>query len=448
MGLLKSTIADARTGKSGKTSAPEFATGTSVKTPSKTSPVHNQMHTGKTGPVPAKDISPAMHPVKPGHNDFQSKHYAPVDLSDKSELIKDKQNISFNKTVIDYQSKSKMSDHRSSPDTRHQSEHKTTLPAYETKVHKSDSLTVLPLTADNNTIFFEGSNKNTLGQGDFNDNEHLMNAEVEVIDKVTAKNIQHKESTPQDITTKQAVTQPDSIDKSLTPNSEIAAYKNTQQSVSAYPEVSTLQIKSHHTDQHPAVDEMHSSHIPPAHNQSKQPDLLDDNDGSRQSTKISKQQINPEQIDINRDDSYAHRSIISSRPDTETQENLHHQYSDASMLQAENTINEVNDKQSDVLMQMQRLKAEQAELHSELNAQPSAAAVQAQVIDNYSIANNPLRHIENNHVNSSEAPAKSAEVKIGQVDVFIEPPHRSDSRQTSVSRPSLSLASRHYLRRP
>lgn len=447
MGLLKSTISDARAGKSEKTVAPKFSSGASAKTLSKTPPINNQMQTGQTGPGPAKGISQAAHPVKPSHDDFQSKHLSQVDLSDKSKQIKDKQNIALNKTVTDNQSKHKMSDLRSPSDIRQQPEHKTTLPTYETKIHKDDSLTALPSKPGNNTIISEGSNKNTPGQDSFSDKEHLMNANVEARNKDTEKNIQQKELPQQNITIKQAVTQPDSIDKSVTSSPESTDNKKTTKSASAYPEVSNLLIKANETDQQVAADEIQSSHIPLTHKQSQQSDLLDYYDNSLHSSSNPNERINPEQINTNRDESYSHRAIEPSKPDIETQESLPLQYSEASVLQAENSINEINDQQSDVLMQMQRLKAEQAELHSELNVQPSAAAVQAQVIDNYSIVNSQLRNIANNNVTSSTEPAKSAEVKIGQVDVFIEPPHRSESRHAPASRPSLSLASRHYLRR-
>jgi hypothetical protein len=45
------------------------------------------------------------------------------------------------------------------------------------------------------------------------------------------------------------------------------------------------------------------------------------------------------------------------------------------------------------------------------------------------------------------AAPKSPEVKIGQVDVFFEAPRRGDRRGASPARPSVSLASRFYLRR-
>ena len=456
MGLLKSTISDARAGKSGKTLAPEFSSGASAKTLSKTPAMHNQMQTGQTGPGPAKGISQAMHPVKPSHDAFQSKHFSPVDLSpdnlsDKSNQI-DKKKLASNKTATVNQSKNKLSDFRSPQDIRQQSEHKTTLPTYETKINKDDLLTALPSMPDKNTIITDVSNQkipgqNTSGKDNFSDKEYLMNASVEARNKFAAKTIQQKKILSQGVTNNQSVIQPDSVDKSVASNLESPGYKKTPKAASVYPEVSNLLIKANETDQQVAADEIQSTHIPLTHKQSQQSDLLDYHDDSRHSSSSPKERINPEQINTNRDDSYSHRAIAPSKPDIETQESLPLQYSEASVLQAENSINEINDQQSDVQKQMQRFKTEQAELHSELNVQPSVAAVQAQVIDNYSIANNQLRNIANNHVNSSAAPAKSAEVKIGQVDVFIESPNRSETRHVSASRHSSSMASRYYLRR-
>ncbi|HRF06675.1 MAG TPA: hypothetical protein PLP32_19080, partial [Accumulibacter sp.] len=41
---------------------------------------------------------------------------------------------------------------------------------------------------------------------------------------------------------------------------------------------------------------------------------------------------------------------------------------------------------------------------------------------------------------------RSPEVRIGQVDVFVERPARAASPARSSARPAVSLASRHYLR--
>lgn len=48
------------------------------------------------------------------------------------------------------------------------------------------------------------------------------------------------------------------------------------------------------------------------------------------------------------------------------------------------------------------------------------------------------------YINSPAAP----EVKIGQVDVFIEAPHKAKTHKSPARRPSPSLSSRYYLRRP
>ena len=81
MGLLKSTISDARAGKSGKKVATEFPSGASTNTRSTMPPMNDQVHTGKMGTGSAKDISQSTRAVKPSHDAFQSKHFSPVDLS-------------------------------------------------------------------------------------------------------------------------------------------------------------------------------------------------------------------------------------------------------------------------------------------------------------------------------------------------------------------------------
>ncbi len=94
--------------------------------------------------------------------------------------------------------------------------------------------------------------------------------------------------------------------------------------------------------------------------------------------------------------------------------------------------------------------------------QPVKKVVQQQVLDSVREINNVTRRPEvvaRQHIDQGERrpysptliqpqPAiRQSEVKIGQVDVFIEGPQRSNGPAASSPRPTLGLASRHYLRR-
>lgn len=71
-------------------------------------------------------------------------------------------------------------------------------------------------------------------------------------------------------------------------------------------------------------------------------------------------------------------------------------------------------------------------------------SVDAQMLPNQLMSRHADRPIKKSALTDiSRAP----EVKIGQVDVFVEAAQRPHARGTSPTRPSLSLASRHYLRR-
>jgi hypothetical protein len=78
-------------------------------------------------------------------------------------------------------------------------------------------------------------------------------------------------------------------------------------------------------------------------------------------------------------------------------------------------------------------------------AQPTPA--QTQRLNNNPISDNNVRHTPKTAYGTSVTAPKAPEVRIGQIDVFIEAPHRSPNRRPSPPPASPSLASRHYLRR-
>ena len=84
---------------------------------------------------------------------------------------------------------------------------------------------------------------------------------------------------------------------------------------------------------------------------------------------------------------------------------------------------------------------------SNVAAQIKPAAAPAKVLENnFSTGNHARAGAKNIYAAPVDRP-KTPEVKIGQVDVFIEAPQRRDVSRASSLCPSPSLSSRHYLRR-
>jgi hypothetical protein len=114
-----------------------------------------------------------------------------------------------------------------------------------------------------------------------------------------------------------------------------------------------------------------------------------------------------------------------------------------------NTVDDIltNDMDLGPLSQSSVAEAGQEKVLTKVAAQAQPTSVQASVLHSNPISHNNVRHTAKAAYGASVDASKVPEVKIGQVDVFIEAPQSSDKRGTSSSRPSLSLSSRHYLRR-
>lgn len=457
MGLLKSTISDARVSKSSKTMSPVSTSDASAKTHSKTThalnPLNNQISAGKTVPAPDSHITQVTQSAKPRNDDLKSRHYSPVEILDKlnSHSHEDNQANVLNNAETDHSAKKNTANHKAASASHQQPEHKTTIATYEIRPHKVDSLSVLPSIPVNNTIINKDSNNIRCDENSFIDKKYSMNTQAENLDKVTAKYIQHKHATLQPITSKKVAAQADSKVISRADSSKKSENTITTNINPVYAESSKPPVHESLTDQQVFSDKAYSKKNSLTYKQDQQTDIQNYHDNNHlfsthSSERKITEEITAEQVN-NRQDSFSRRSIESPTSEIGTQKVIPYQEKAGSPVYVENSINEIHDQQADVLMQMKRTKAEQAELHSEINEQASTAAVWAQVIDNYSIVNNQLRNNANSTVNVSTAPARQAEVKIGQVDVFIEPPHRSESRHASTSRPSPSMASRYYLRR-
>jgi len=77
----------------------------------------------------------------------------------------------------------------------------------------------------------------------------------------------------------------------------------------------------------------------------------------------------------------------------------------------------------------------------EAMARSEPTAIRARAVQNTAMPR------QSDRSQTTHAVPKTPEVKIGQVDVFFEAPRRADRRGASPARPSVSLASRFYLRR-
>lgn len=109
--------------------------------------------------------------------------------------------------------------------------------------------------------------------------------------------------------------------------------------------------------------------------------------------------------------------------------------------------NSMNDANLELLAQLSAAKAVQEKSLNHVSAQVQPARTKAKVLNNNPIFQNNYSPTAKTAYGTSVEVSKAPEVKIGQVDVFIEAPHRSNTTGTSTSRPSPSLSSRHYLRR-
>lgn len=114
-----------------------------------------------------------------------------------------------------------------------------------------------------------------------------------------------------------------------------------------------------------------------------------------------------------------------------------------------NTVNDIltNDMDSGPLPRSSAAEAGPEKILTKVAAQAQPTSVQAQMPNNNPISHNNVRHTPKTAYGTSIAAPKAPEVRIGQIDVFIEAPHRSHIRRPSSPPASPSLASRHYLRR-
>jgi hypothetical protein len=109
----------------------------------------------------------------------------------------------------------------------------------------------------------------------------------------------------------------------------------------------------------------------------------------------------------------------------------------------DNVINKVVPRAQPVARSPARAQSNSVQA-SPLTAQAQATAPPVRAQHRDSVSRNNIGH--NTNI-AFTPPPRTPEVKIGQVDVFIEAPHRPASPGPTASRPSPSLASRHYLRR-
>ncbi len=115
----------------------------------------------------------------------------------------------------------------------------------------------------------------------------------------------------------------------------------------------------------------------------------------------------------------------------------------------QNTVNVVlpDNSEPGPLPKLSAAKKGKEKTLTRVAAQAQPAAVQARVLHNNPVSHNSISHSAKTAYGTSVGSPKAPEVKIGQVDVFIEAPKRTGSRGILAPRPSLSLSSRHYLRR-
>ena len=92
-------------------------------------------------------------------------------------------------------------------------------------------------------------------------------------------------------------------------------------------------------------------------------------------------------------------------------------------------------------------KTEEVEVSKALISKTQPAVVKPQVILSEPVSHGGVRHAEKSPGRIFIESPGGPEVRIGQVDVFIEGPRRQEGRRTSQSRPSPSMSSRNYLRR-
>jgi len=105
------------------------------------------------------------------------------------------------------------------------------------------------------------------------------------------------------------------------------------------------------------------------------------------------------------------------------------------------------DKDPGPLPQLSASEAKREKTSTRIAPQARTASIRANVLPGNPRSHNPVQPTAGAARGTSLGASAAPQVKIGQVDVFIETAHRSNKPRPSSPPASHSLASRHYLRR-